>query len=143
MTIVEAVRVLGVAMISFFIAFTITPIVTKILYRFRAEKQIRSSDAAPIYAELHKGKAGPPTMGGVIVWVTVLFLAVTLFILSRIFDGFFSDLNFIDRAQTYLPLAAMFIAATLGLVDDVFGVLKIGPHGGGLKVRHKIIMYSF
>ena len=143
MTIVEAVRVLGVAMISFFIAFTITPIVTKILYRFRAEKQIRSSDAAPIYAELHKGKAGTPTMGGVIVWVTVLFLAVTLFILSRIFDGFFSDLNFIDRAQTYLPLAAMFIAAILGLVDDAFGVLKIGPHGGGLKVRHKIIMYSF
>jgi phospho-N-acetylmuramoyl-pentapeptide-transferase len=41
-----------------------------------------------------------------------------------------------------LPLAALLIAALLGLLDDWLGVLRLGgASGGGLKIRQKAIMY--
>ena len=81
-------------------------------------------------------------MGGVIIWATVIGLAVLFWVLDFLFDGFWGYLNFIDRAQTYLPLAAMLLAAVVGFADDLLGVLKIGPHGGGIKVRHKLVLYA-
>lgn len=81
-------------------------------------------------------------MGGVIIWGTTLILALVFFILNLIFDGFWKYFDFVDRAQTYLPIAAMLIAGIVGLVDDIFGILKIGPKGGGLKVRHKLLIFA-
>src|SRR3989304_711969 len=131
MAILQVVRILGLSMLGFLVALVITPWVSKLLYRFNLNKQIRTSDATPIFSKLHEKKAGTPTMGGIIIWATVLGMALLFWILSGLFDGLWGYLNFVDRAQTYLPIAAMFIAATLGLADDLLGVLKIGPHGGG------------
>ena len=36
----------------------------------------------------------------------------------------------------------MFIAATLGLIDDLMGVFRFGSNGGGLKVSQKLIVYT-
>ncbi len=141
MPILEAMRVLLVAMLSFLIALAITPIFLKLIRRFDLSKQIRSSDSAPVYAALHKNKMGTPTMGGIIIWGTVLIIAIIFWLLSQLFNNYFTFLNFIDRAQTYLPLATLLIAALLGLLDDILGAFKIGPHGGGLQVRHKMIVY--
>ncbi len=141
MAILQAIRVLGIAMISFLIAFGFTYIFMRIVKKFELSKQIRSKESAPIYAEMHKNKAGTPTMGGVIIWITVAGLAAIFWALAKAFDGPFAFFNFVDRAETYLPLAALLIAAILGLLDDILGALKIGPHGGGLQVRHKLIMY--
>lgn len=138
----EALRALAIATLSFVVAFLMTPLVTRVICRLGIRKQIRSAVEAPIYAKLHEKKAGTPTMAGVIIWITVGGIAAALFIFSTLFDGSFAKLNFVDRAQTYLPIAAMLIAAVFGLADDLLGVLRIGPSGGGLKVRHKLIMYS-
>jgi phospho-N-acetylmuramoyl-pentapeptide-transferase len=116
--------------------------VTKLLLKFKAAKQIRTSDTTPIFSKMHSKKEGTPTMGGVIIWATVLFLAFILWLFSILFGGQWEYLNFVDRAQTYLPIAAMAIAAFLGLADDVLGVLKIGPSGGGLRVSQKVIVYT-
>ena len=105
---------------------------SKILSRYQFNKQIRNSDSTPIYSQLHKNKEGTPTAGGVIIWLTVLGLALIFWTLSFLFDGVWGYLNFVDRAQTYLPLFSMFIAAILGLFDDVLGIMRIGPNGGGL-----------
>jgi len=70
-------------------------------------------------------------------------LALIIWILSVLFDGFFEYLNFIDRAETYLPLIAMLLAGVLGLIDDIFGVLRIGPNNGGLRISQKLIVYFF
>ncbi len=80
-------------------------------------------------------------MGGAIIWLTVLGIALILLIFNWLFDGFWGYLSFVDRAQTYLPIAAMLIAALLGLADDILGVLRIGPKGGGLKVSQKLVVY--
>ncbi|MEK9186109.1 MAG: hypothetical protein AAB885_00830, partial [Patescibacteria group bacterium] len=130
----ESIRVLGLSVFGFLVAMFLTPIISKLLYKFNAHKQIRSSESAPIYSQLHSKKAGTPTMGGTIIWVTVLGLAVIFAIIG-------GPLNFVDRAQTYLPIVTMFIAAIIGLIDDTFGVLKIGPHGGGLRISQKLVVY--
>ena len=139
----EITRILALTTFSFLVALLIaTPLTVRALKFLKFKKQIRNENEAPIFSKMHQGKAGTPTMGGVIVWGTVLFIALFFWAMNIWFDGFFGTLNFIDRAQTYLPLAAMVIAALVGLADDLFGVFKIGGGSGGLKVRHKLILYS-
>jgi len=120
-----------------------TPLVVRILYKFHFAKQIRSKESAPIFYELHKKKENTPTMGGIVIWVTVLGLALLFLLVGKLFGGFWGYLNFVDRAQTYLPIAAMLIAALLGFLDDLMGVFRIGTHGGGLRISQKLVLYIF
>ncbi len=139
----QAVRVLILSGISFFVALIATPFLSRILEKYHFKKQIRDSDVTPVFSGLHQKKAGTPTGGGIIIWGTVIALALFFWGASLIFDGFWKYLNFVNRAETYLPLAFLFISALLGLIDDWTGVLKIGgANGGGLKIRHKLLLYS-
>lgn len=131
------VRILMLTGLAFFVALALAPLLLKILIKKQIGKQIR-----PVLLDMHQNKSGTPTMGGIIIWLTVLGLAFVFFILNLLFDGFWNYFDFINRAQTYLPLAAMLIAAVVGLADDIFGILKIGPNGGGIKVKHKLIIYA-
>jgi phospho-N-acetylmuramoyl-pentapeptide-transferase len=133
----EAIRVLGLALFGFLVALIITPFITPLLLK----KQIRSSGDAPIYSKMHAPKNETPTMGGVIIWLTVLGLAGLFWVLSLLFGGFFDFLNFVDRGQTYLPMASMLIAAFLGATDDLLGAHRIGPKGGGLSITQKLVAY--
>jgi phospho-N-acetylmuramoyl-pentapeptide-transferase len=106
-------------------------------------KQIRDSASAPIFAALHEKKAGTPTMGGLLIWMPVLFLALLFSFFESIFPGhFFGGLNFLTRAQTLLPIGAMVIGAIIGLIDDYLGVKRIGPKGGGLGVAYRLGLYT-
>jgi phospho-N-acetylmuramoyl-pentapeptide-transferase len=93
-------------------------------------------------AALHAKKAGTPTMGGVLVWGTAVFLALVVAVLDRYADGIFTKFNFLSRRETWLPLFALFSAALIGLVDDYLNVRRIGPHGGGLRARHRLALYA-
>ena len=137
----EAVRVLVVTIISFITALAVTPLAMRIILKLNMRKQIRVSPETPIFSKLHQAKEGTPTMGGVIIWGTVLVLALVFWILNHLFDGFFGYLDFVNRAGTYLPIAALIIGAVLGLLDDTLGALRIGPKGGGLTVSKKLIVY--
>jgi phospho-N-acetylmuramoyl-pentapeptide-transferase len=138
----QSIKILILAGASFLTALSLTPFLLKFLDKFHMHKQIRSQASAPVFYSLHKHKENTPNGGGVIIWITVLGIALIIFLLSNVFNGVFSYLNFVDRAQTYLPIAAMLIAAILGLADDVLGALRIGPNGGGLRVSQKIIVYT-
>lgn len=139
----EVVRIIVLTTIAFLVALALTPFWYRLLKKFGFEKQIRAEEGTPIYYKLHEKKAGTPTAGGIIIWSTILGLAALFWIFNRFFDGGWEYLNFVNRAETFLPLAALLIAAVLGLLDDWFGVLKIGgAPGGGLKVRYKLIVYT-
>ncbi len=72
-------------------------------------------------------------MGGILIWVTTLFLAILFLILSKVIpNDFFQNMNFLTRSQVWLPLGALVLAALVGMVDDIYNVKKIGPKGGGL-----------
>jgi len=143
MAIYEAVRILIVSAFAFVAALFITPFVVHFLSKFSIKKKnIRDEASAPVFHSLHKNKADTLTMGGVIIWLTVLGLAAVFFIFRNLFDGFANYFNFVNRSETYLPLAAMFLAALVGLFDDVFGFLGRGPRGGGFGVKQKLILYT-
>jgi phospho-N-acetylmuramoyl-pentapeptide-transferase len=143
MVIFEGIRALIMFAMSFIVALFLTAIFVKLIERFNLKKvNIRDEKSAPIFYQFHKQKADTPTMGGVIIWGTVIGLALIFLIFQKLFDGFADYFNFVNRAETYLPLAAMFFAAIVGLIDDILGILRIGPKGGGLKVNHKLILYA-
>ena len=138
----QAVRVTILTTISFVIALIVTPFWFKFLKKYKFGKQLRGSADAPVFSELHKNKSGTPTGAGIIIWSTVIGMAIIFDGMRHLFGGTWNYFNFIDRAQTYLPIAALLIAALLGLFDDWLNVLKLGgAPGGGLKVRQKAVIH--
>jgi len=135
-------RILGLAAISFVFALAWTPALIHFLDKYRLGKQIRF-EGAPIFAKLHKKKEGTPTMGGILIWGTVLFITVLLWFLAQIGEGtILEKINFLTRKETLLPLGALIASALVGLGDDLLGVFKKGSNGGGLKVRHRLLIYT-
>lgn len=135
-------RILGLASLAFVVGLFLTPILTKFLYKYKIGKQIRT-EGAPVFASMHQKKEGTPTMGGILIWFTVLILSLIFWALSKFgFDGLISQLNFLSRAQTLLPLGALVASALVGMSDDIMGVFKIGPKGGGLRMKHRLWLYT-
>ncbi|MEK7546243.1 MAG: phospho-N-acetylmuramoyl-pentapeptide-transferase [Patescibacteria group bacterium] len=139
----HAIAILVASTVSFAVAMLATPTVMRLLNILKLGKQIRSEESAPIFAKLHAGKSGTPTMGGVLIWGSVLAVAFMFSLAANVIrDQPWIELNFISRRETLLPIAALFFAAIVGLIDDYLNVRKIGAHGGGLKVWHRLLSYS-
>lgn len=136
------IKIFFLTFLSFVIAIGWTPVLTHFLYKYKLGKQIRTSEKAPIFSALHAKKSGTPVMGGLLVWVTTLVLALTFYFLGEWLDGVFADFNFLTRSQTWLPLGALVATALVGLFDDYLNVRKIGPYGGGLSVWHRLAVYT-
>ncbi len=142
-SVLNVIRIFIVATVAFFVTLLITPVWTKILYKYKMGKQVVRVESAPIFSEMHKNKVGTPTMGGVIIWFTVVVLSFLFWSLSKFYpNAVVSKLNFLSRGQTWVPLTALIVSAIFGFIDDLFGVLRIGPGGGGLKMRDRMIMYT-
>lgn len=136
-------KLLLLTTISFLVAFAWTPLLTNLLYRFKFGKSLRLSDKAPIFSKMHENKAGTPTMGGVLVWGTVLAVALVFLLISIIApDTALANLSFLNRGETWLPMVSLVVAGLIGLVDDFFNVRKIGPDGGGIHIRHRLVLYT-
>ncbi len=137
------VKVLVLSTAAFVLTMAWTPAFTHFLYKHNLGKRIRDSKLAPIFSRLHAKKAGTPTMGGVLVWMTTLVMAVVLLWLGDFLPkSVIAKFGFLTREQTLLPLGALVASALVGLVDDYFNVKKIGPNGGGLKIRHRLLIYT-
>lgn len=136
-------KILILTTLAFVFTIAWTPLLTHLLYKFRLGKSIRSAVTAPMFAELHKKKAGVPTMGGVLMWGTTLILAMVFAIVMAINPNSpLAALNFFTRSQTWLPLAALVAAGLVGMADDLMNVFKIGPQGGGIHIRHRLVLYT-
>lgn len=146
-TIFPIIKILTIAAVAFVIALFSTPVLTHFLYKHSMGKKIRNEGTTPVFTSLHKKKEGTPTMGGILIWGAVAFLAVGILFLTKVFgpDTIFSDFNFLTRKQTLLPLGILLFAAIIGLIDDLFGIFKIskiGTRGRGLRMRQKIFIFT-
>lgn len=135
------VKILFLTLFAFSATILWTPLLTHFLYKYKLGKQIRSAEDAPIYHQFHAKKAGTPTMGGMLMWLTTLVTAVLFFYLQRWFpDSMISQFNFLTRSQTLLPLGALVAAALVGLFDDFLNVRRIGPKGGGMGIKFQLLL---
>ena len=139
----DIIRIFSLTTLAFLVALSWTPLLTHFLYKYKLGKQIRDSASAPIMSQLHQAKAGTPTMGGILIWLTTLFLALVFFYVSQTWPGsFLAKFNFLSRPQTLLPLGALVASALVGLVDDYFNIRRWGPKGGGLTMKHRLFVYT-
>ncbi len=135
-------RILGLAAIAFVFALAWTPALIHFLDKYRLGKQIRF-EGVPIFAKLHKKKEGTPTMGGILVWGTILTLTLLFWWLGQIGQGtILEKINFLTRRETLLPLGALVASALVGLGDDLLGIFRKDSNGGGLKMRHRLLIYT-
>ena len=140
----EIIKIFVLTAFSFVLAFALTPAWTHILYKYRLVKNIRNDGSTPLFSRLHKAKAGTPVMGGVLIWMTVLILALVFLWIQKIWpDSTASGFNFLTREETYLPLGALVASALVGLLDDWFNVKRQGGgKGGGLTIKHRLLIYT-
>lgn len=138
----NVIRILLVSLGCFVIGMAWAPLLLKLLRKYKMGKSLRTVEAAPIAATLHAHKAGTPVMGGLVVWVTVLVVMLVLSAGCAFHSATWCSWSFLSRGQTLLPLGALVLAALVGLVDDYLNVKRIGPAGGGLRMRHRLISYS-
>lgn len=137
------IKILILSAISFVVTIVWTPLLTHVLYKYKLGKQIRDEASAPVFSQLHAKKSGTPTMGGVLVWATTLVLAIVFAYVWLFFpESFLGRLSFLTRPQTLLPLGALVASALVGLVDDYWNIRRIGPNGGGLRMRHRLVIYT-
>jgi len=112
MTLVQVVVALLLAFIGMVL---LAPIYISLLQRLGFGKQIRSEGP-----EAHYGKAGTPTMGGMLIVGVVLFLAMAL----RIED-----------VDTLTPMLALVGVGILGAIDDFINVRS----SVGMRGRWKLV----
>jgi len=138
------IKILFFGAFAFVFAMLMTPVWTHILYKYKLGKQIRNDGSTPIFSKLHEAKRGTPTMGGVLIWVTVAIFAVVFYCLNKFFPGsVLGDLNFLTRSETLLPLGALVASAVVGFWDDWLDIKGKGVFGGGgLKMRHRLVIYG-
>lgn len=135
----QIIRILILASLSFVFAFFLTPLLTHFLYKYKFGKQIRNTGATPIFSALHIHKSGTPTMGGILIWLSLLFFLAVFYYLGKFFPSL-AGFNFFSRSETLLPLGIFIFAAAIGLVDDWLDVRGKGKGGFGMK--HRLLIYT-
>lgn len=136
------IEVFGWSAVAFLFTLLLTPLFLKLAIRFKLGKQIRDvamdGKAAPLFHELHAKKSGTPTMGGVVMWSSVLIVVI----LSRFvaYLGWIPK-SILDRGEVYLPLLTLVGVGILGAVDDIFNVYQVGG-GKGIKAKPKFLLLT-
>lgn len=136
-------KIFTLTSLGFIFALAVTPLFTKFLYKNKLGKQIRNDGSTPLFSEMHKHKAGTPTMGGILVWGTLGILMFVFWLLDRVLHiELFYNFDFYSRKETLLPLGALLGASAVGLIDDWLDINHRGHNGRGLRFRFKLILYS-
>ncbi|MBU0668349.1 phospho-N-acetylmuramoyl-pentapeptide-transferase [Patescibacteria group bacterium] len=124
---------------AFLLAILLAPGFIKLLHKYKCSKQIRemasTGEIASIFQSLHAKKKGIPTMGGILIWGTVLIITLASFIPSYL--GI-TNSSLISREETWLPLFTLITTALLGAVDDWFNIKGLGK-SKGLNIKPKFL----
>ena len=144
----NVVRLLVSAALAAGIAFLLAPILIKLLYKFKfwkkeARTKTITGDTAEVFYSLHKEReVTVPRGGGVLIWLSVLIVVFLFFGLSFLSQPWwFEKLNFLSRAQTWLPLFTLVVASIVGLTDDILQVLGKGKYiAGGIAFKRRLLI---
>ena len=124
--------------LAFFIAlFSAKPFIN-LLHKYKIGKQIRETTPdglkSELFSKLHAKKSGTPTMGGILIWATVLLVIIISQALAY-FD--IIERSIWNRNETYLPIFTLVTVALLGAIDDYFNIRGWGK-SKGINVKPKM-----
>lgn len=109
---------LALAALAFLVTIVIGRPVITFLRQQKVGKKIR------LELEQHFGKAGTPTMGGIMVILTVVILTLVF--------------NTVGRLSMLLPIAVLVATGIMGGFDDAMSLVG-GKKGGGMSGRMKML----
>lgn len=111
--------------LAFLIALFAAPGFIKLLVKHKIGKNIREESmdgkAASIFRSLHLKKAGTPTMGGVLIWITVgsiVALSAAAYVFAMLSGHDIDPYIVYDRGETLLPAFTLIATGILGAIDD-------------------------
>jgi phospho-N-acetylmuramoyl-pentapeptide-transferase len=149
---INVIKVFTVGFFSFLLAFLITPTMTHFLYKhklWKKESKKKSIDGKNVdyFERFHSEEETKiPRLGGLLIWLSVVFLSFLFLILSKFSDLYWvQKINFLSRDQTWLPLFTLVAASLVGLIDDLLQVLdgiKEKYIKKGLSLRYRILLVS-
>lgn len=150
--ILDIVKVFVPAVGTFVLGVLLTPFLTNFLYSHQMWKKKSGKIAldgteACVFNELHKEKeVNTPRMGGVIIWSSAFIVIVGIWIVSKIFpSNIISELDFLSRNQTWIPLGTLIFGALAGLLDDYLEIKRShieNNKNGGLSLKIRLIIVS-
>jgi len=118
--------------VAFFLGLSFTPIATHFFYKYKMWKKYSrsaitttSSDFSKIHNE--KAELKTPRIGGIIIWISVLATVIIFYFISILFPSTgSSEINFLSRNQTFIPLFTLIAGSLIGLLDDLIQIYGTG-----------------
>src|SRR3989339_1683391 len=117
--------------VAFFLGLFFTPFATHFFYKYKMWKKYSrsigatNSDFQKINNEKEELKT--PRVGGIIIWISVLTTVLIFYLVSIFFPGANStELNFLSRNQTLIPLFTLLVGSLIGLWDDFIQIYGTG-----------------
>lgn len=143
----NVIKILGISAIASAVAVLWAPYLINFLYKHQLWKKTARSKTidgqeAAVFNKLHQDRETKvPRMGGLLIVITVVGVIFLFYILSLLFpNSIFSNLNFLTRSQTWLPLFTLVAASLVGLLDDILAVSSLGKYiGGGLAFKKRLL----
>ncbi len=112
---------------AFFLAIILYPLYIRILKKLKAGQQIREAsvtgESSPIFSNLHKHKAGTPTMWW---WLFLFIMGIMILISLFLKRKWRTTYSLITRSETYILLFWFFSMGLIWLIDDWLNVKGIG-----------------
>ncbi|MBO7435819.1 phospho-N-acetylmuramoyl-pentapeptide-transferase [bacterium] len=119
-----SVRSAGAAITSLLISLILAPVMIRWLYMMKIGQEIRRDECPPLHL-LHKNKEGVPTMGGLLILLSVC--------ISTLLWAQFS-------LYTFLALGVFVALGLLGLADDYTKVKQ--KNAAGISGKTKLVVQS-
>jgi phospho-N-acetylmuramoyl-pentapeptide-transferase len=93
-----------------------------------------------------ESKRQVPRAGGLLITITTISFAMIFWIYLKLDaeSKLAQFLNFVNRKQTFIPIAALFFGSFFGLIDDALSTLDSGGNykAGGLKLSQRLVLMS-
>jgi phospho-N-acetylmuramoyl-pentapeptide-transferase len=142
----DIVKVFIPATAAFVFGIAFAPLLTHYLFKHRVWKKTvgkKALDGSPatefekLRTTAHVGtETSTPRMGGILIWVSVTFVTVGLWLLAKaVPSALFEKLDFLSRSQTWVPLFALLAGALMGFINDLFDIRPSGERGVSLRIR--------
>lgn len=143
---IDVIKVLLPATLTFCVGIAITPLITHFLYEYKiwkreGGKMALNGTAAQEFNRLHGARERHvPRMGGLVVWGSATVVIIALSIIASLFPETTSyKLDFLSRAQTWIPFAALLVGGAFGALNDIYDVYGSGQ---GIRLRTRLAVIS-